>query len=78
MFAVQPIRIYPNVRICQIFYHKIDGDITEYDSDKYQNNHDIQPSLMFKELNPNAAIVDPQLKLDFGFERARSIQETDP
>ena len=52
MFAVQPVRIYPGVAICQIFYHQIAGDIREYASDKYQHNRDIQPSLLFKELNP--------------------------
>jgi dCTP deaminase len=67
MFAVQPIRIYPGVAICQIFYHDLQGDITEYASDKYQNNNDIQPSLLFKELNPGAR-RDPQKKLPFGME----------
>jgi len=71
MFAVQPVRIFPGVPICQIFYHEISGAITEYSSDKYQHNHDIQPSLLFKELNPDAE-KDPQLKLDFGMERSHS------
>ena len=67
MFAVQPVRIYPGVRICQIFYHQIDGQITEYASDKYQNNHDIQPSLLYMELNPSAEPrLDPQKTFDFG------------
>ena len=52
MFAVQPVRIYAGVAICQIFYHDIRGSFTEYQSDKYQHNTDIQPSLLFKELNP--------------------------
>ena len=52
MFAVHPIRIYPGVAICQIFYHTLEGDVTEYRNGKYQDNHDIQPSLMFKELQP--------------------------
>ncbi len=69
MFAVQPVRIYPGVPICQIFYHEISGAITEYASDKYQNNRDIQPSLLFKELNPDSE-KDPQLKLNFGMERS--------
>lgn len=71
MFAVQPVRIYAGVPICQIFYHQIVGDVTEYASDKYQHNSDIQPSLLFKELNP-AAGKDPQLKIDFGMERSHS------
>lgn len=49
MFCVQPIRIYPNVEICQIFYHTIEGDFVPYVSNKYQNNRGIQPSLMYKE-----------------------------
>jgi dCTP deaminase len=63
MFAVQPIRIYPGIRICQIFYHEVCGEISEYSSDKYQNNRDIQPSLLYKEFGRRE---DPdQLTLDF-------------
>jgi dCTP deaminase len=69
MFAVQPIRIYPGVQICQIFYHEIRGDHTEYMA-KYQHNRDIQPSLLFRELQPDAE-KDPQLKLEFGYERVK-------
>ena len=65
MFAVQPVRVYPGVPICQIFYHEIRGDITEYTSDKYQNNQDIQPSLLFKEWQ---AKEDRQKRLAFGQE----------
>jgi dCTP deaminase len=49
MFCVQPIRIYPGVEICQIFYHSIEGDYEAYASSKYQNNKGIQPSLLFKD-----------------------------
>jgi dCTP deaminase len=65
MFAVQPVRIYPGVPICQIFYHEITGEFREYDS-KYQHNRDIQPSLLFKELA--AGEPDPQLPLRFDVE----------
>ena len=66
MFAVQPVKIYPGVAICQIFYHQILGDVKEYASGKYQNNKGIQPSLLYKELNPNAEEAeDPQLELGF-------------
>ena len=68
MFAVQPVRIYPGVPICQIIYHDIRGPFTEYHSDKYQDNTDIQPSLLFKELNPSHR-YDPQMKLPFGMEQ---------
>ena len=65
MFAVQPVKIYPGISICQIFYHEVAGEITEYQSDKYQNNRDIQPSLLYRELNPDAEKEDPQLTLNF-------------
>ena len=62
MFAVQPVRIYPGVQVRQIFYHALQGDVTEYKSSKYQHNKDIQPSLLFKELGIKD---DNQMKLDF-------------
>lgn len=68
MFAVQPVKIYPGVPICQIFYHQLHGDAHEYASDKYQHNRDIQPSLLYRELNPGAVREDPQLTFDFGDE----------
>ncbi len=68
IFAVQPVRIYAGVAICQIIYHDIRGAFTEYASDKYQNNTDIQPSLLFKELNPHCP-RDPQRTLGFGLEQ---------
>lgn len=68
MFAIQSVRIYAGVSICQIFYHQIAGEHADYDSNKYQNNKDIQPSMLFKELSPDCE-RDPQLKLDFGIER---------
>jgi dCTP deaminase len=68
MFAVQPVRIYAGVAICQIFYHDIHGSFSEYASDKYQHNTDIQPSLLFKELTP-VSQPDPQMDLPFGLER---------
>ena len=49
IFCVQPIRIYPHVEICQIYYHDILGDYDRYDSGKYQNNTGIQPSLLYRD-----------------------------
>jgi dCTP deaminase len=67
MFAVQPVRVYAGVPICQIFYHDIRGEVTEYESDKYQDNDDIQPSLLFQEINPGCR-NDPQKIFPFGAE----------
>ncbi|MEZ4749651.1 MAG: dCTP deaminase [Bdellovibrionota bacterium] len=49
IFALQPIRIYAGVEICQVFYHEIAGDYTEYNSKKYQDNKDLQPSLIHQD-----------------------------
>lgn len=49
IFCVQPIRIYPYVEICQIYYHDIDGEYEPYRSGKYQHNTGIQPSLMYRD-----------------------------
>ncbi len=49
IFCVQPIRIYPGVEICQIFYHTIEGAYERYERGKYQNNTDIQQSLLYRE-----------------------------
>ena len=73
MFAVQPVKIYPGVSICQLFFHQIAGEITEYTSDKYQHNHDIQPSMLFRELSTDPE-GDQQLELEFGTDRLRAEQ----
>lgn len=47
--TIHPVRIYPDVEICQIYYHTICGDYENYASGKYQGNNDIQPSLLYKD-----------------------------
>lgn len=49
IFVIQPLIIYPNVEICQIYYHAIDGEFETYTSGKYQKNDSIQPSYLFKD-----------------------------
>lgn len=49
IFCVQPLIIYPNVEICQIYYHTIEGDYNSYSSGKYQNNSGIQPSMLYRD-----------------------------
>lgn len=49
IFCIQPIRIYPNIEICQLYYHTIDGEYEAYSSGKYQNNKGIQPSYLFRD-----------------------------
>ncbi|MBS9768201.1 MAG: dCTP deaminase [Flavobacteriaceae bacterium] len=49
IFCIHPIRIYPNVEICQIYYHNVLGEAQEYKSGKYQNNKNIQLSMLYKD-----------------------------
>jgi dCTP deaminase len=49
--CIQPIRVYPMVEICQIYYHSLMGDYVRYENGKYQNNTDIQPSRMYLDFN---------------------------
>ena len=49
IFVVQPLVIYPNVEICQIYFHSIEGDYEGYKSGKYQKNKGIQPSYLYKD-----------------------------
>jgi dCTP deaminase len=47
--VIHPTIIYPEIEICQIFYHTVQVEITKYSSGKYQNNRGIQASLLYKE-----------------------------
>ncbi len=49
--VVQPVRVYPGIEICQIYYHTIDGEFEKYTNGKYQNNKGIQPSLSWKDFS---------------------------
>lgn len=49
--VIAPLIIYPFVPICQIFYHTLAGEITEYSSGKYQANQGIQPSYLYKDFS---------------------------
>ena len=48
---VKKVRIYPNMKICQIFYHDVLGEYENYSSTKYQGSHEIVSSQLYQELN---------------------------
>ena len=54
--AIQPIRIYAGVPICQIFYHRIEGPYEAYKSGKYQNNKGIQASMLYKDFENDPTV----------------------
>lgn len=45
--CLHPIKIYPYIEMCQIYYYPIQGDYDLYTSKKYQNNNGIQPSKLY-------------------------------
>lgn len=47
--CIHPTWIYPDVEICQIYYHAIMGEYQPYEGGKYQRNTGIQPSMMWKD-----------------------------
>lgn len=53
IFVIQSLIIYPNVEICQLYFHSIEGEYDKYNSGKYQNNKGIQPSLLYQDFAKN-------------------------
>lgn len=51
IFCVQPIRVYPGIEICQIYYHDISKPFQPYQSGKYQHNQGIQASMLYKDFS---------------------------
>lgn len=49
IFVIQPLIIYPNVEVCQMYFQTIEGEYSSYQSNKYQNNDGTQPSLLYKD-----------------------------
>ncbi len=61
LHCVQPIRIYPFVEICQIYYHTFEGEPTFYADDaKYNHNGGVQASKLCEEFE--GAKFDENLK----------------
>ena len=48
--CVKKTIIYPKMKICQIYYHEINGDIDNYASKKYQDSTVIQASKLYSEI----------------------------
>lgn len=47
--VVQPVIIYPNIRIGQLYYHTLEGEDNIKYNGKYQNNDGVQPSGLYKD-----------------------------
>ena len=49
--VTQPVRVYPEVEICQIVFHRVEGKVEHPYHGKYQNQKGAEPSKMFKDFN---------------------------
>ncbi len=49
IFCIQAVKIYPNVEVCQVYFHELLGEYKDYREGKYHNNSEVQPSMMYKE-----------------------------
>ena len=49
MTCIHPVRIYPNVKIAQIYYLTIEGEYDLYSSEKYQDSKEVISSRLYKE-----------------------------
>ena len=69
MFAVQPIRIYAGVPICQIFYHDIRGDVHRVRQRQVpaQQRHPAEPAVQGAQSRLPA--TTRRCKLPFGMEQ---------
>lgn len=48
--CIEPVKIYPNVEICQIYYHTLKGSFVPYSADgKYNCNNETQTSRLYRE-----------------------------
>jgi len=46
--VIEPIAIYPNIPLCQIYYYIPTGEIENYNG-RYQDSHDVYASRLFKD-----------------------------
>ena len=47
--VTQPVKVYPEVEICQIVFHRVEGKVEHPYHGKYQNQKGAEPSKMFKD-----------------------------
>ena len=50
MVAAEPVRIYPHMKICQIYYHTVAGEILEEYCGKYVDQMAATPSRLWEEM----------------------------
>ena len=51
MVATEPVRVYPGMKICQIYYHTVAGEILEEYAGKYVGQESATPSRLYQEMD---------------------------
>lgn len=51
IFVIEPVKIYPNMRIGQLYYHTLLGDTNIEYRGKYYDNNDVQASRLYKDFD---------------------------
>lgn len=64
MFVIQPVKIYPFMQVCQIYFHELLGEIGDHADGKYHNSSDIQPSQMYREFGGDCRNLQLELSFD--------------
>lgn len=50
MVATEPVRVYPGMEICQIYYHTVQGEILDEYAGKYAGQETATPSRLYQEM----------------------------
>lgn len=48
--CVEPVRVYPGMELCQIFYQTVDGEILDLYDGKYQGSRGVVGSRIYREM----------------------------
>jgi len=51
LVATQPVKVYPNMKVCQIIYHTIEGSSLKKYKGKYQGAREVIASKSFEDFN---------------------------
>ena len=58
--CVQPVRVYPGMEICQIYYQTTTGEILSQYHGKYQGSRDVVASRIYQELSDEQRNLEDQ------------------
>ena len=48
--CVEPVRVYPGMELCQIFYQTVEGEVLDKYNGKYQGSREVVESRIYREM----------------------------